>query len=269
MNYIYIDSLFLLSLFTDYLLCLITGRFCGLYLKRLRYLMAALFGAAYAVCVFLPGLSFLALPVMELVCAGIMGLIAFGGEERLGRCIGVFLALSCTFGGIIWALTLHAGAAPAIDLRLLFVLFSLCYAGLGLISRTKLRKSGRETAQVELMLKERRTAFRALVDSGNCLTDPVSGAAVMIVSPRALLPLFPEHRELLETKDAVELVERSGHTSDFPAKLRLIPYANIGGNGLLPIFRPDEIRVNGKPRQGLAVGISAAASADDFDAIIP
>ena len=43
----------------------------------------------------------------------------------------------------------------------------------------------------------------------------------------------------------------------------------VGGEGLLPVFRPDEVRVNGKPRQGLVVGISAAASADGFDAIIP
>ena len=269
MNYIYIDSLFLLSLFTDYLLCLITGRFCGLYLKRLRYLMAALFGAPYSVCVFLPGLSFLALPVMELACAGIMGLIAFGGEARLMRCIGVFLALSCTFGGIIWALTLHAQTLPAVDIRLLFVSFSLCYTVLGVVSRTKLRKAGRETAQVELRLSERQTGFRALVDSGNCLTDPVSGAAVMIVSPRALLPLFPEHRAILEIKDAVELVERSAGAKDFPAKLRLLPYANIGGEGLLPVFRVDEIRINGKVRQGLIVAISAAAAADDFDGITP
>lgn len=269
MNYIYIDSLFFLSLFTDYLLCLITGRFCGLYLKRLRYLMAALFGAAYSVCVFLPGLSFLALPVMELAAAGIMGLIAFGGEARLLRCVGVFLALSATFGGIIWALTLHAGQAPELDIKLLFISFGLCYAALGIFSRTKLKKAGRETLQVELMLSERRANFRALVDTGNCLTDPVSGAAVMIVSPGALLPLFPQHGEILAIRDAVELVEKSGRAADFPVKLRLLPYANIGGEGLLPIFRPDEVRVNGKVRQGLVVGISSSAAADGFDAIIP
>lgn len=269
MNYIYIDSLFLLSLFTDYLLCLITGRFCGLYLKRMRYVLAALFGAAYSVCVFLPGLSFLALPVMELASAGIMGLIAFGGEARLFRCIGVFLALSATFGGAVWALTLHSGGSQPIDLRLLFVCFALCYAVLGLISRSKLKKAGCETVDVQLKLGERQSILRALVDTGNCLTDPVSGAAVMIVSPRALMPLFPEHRELLEIKDAVELAEKAAKAPGFPAKLRLLSYANIGGGGLLPIFRPDEVRVNGKVRQGLVAGISASACADGFDGIIP
>lgn len=269
MNYIYIDSLFLLSLFTDYILCLITGRFCGLYLKRLRYLFAALFGAVYSVCVFLPGLSFLALPVMELVSAGIMGLIAFGTEARLGRCIGVFLALSCTFGGLVWALTLHAGNAPAVDLKLLFACFALCYTVLGLISRTKLKKSGRQTVRVELVLNERSTKFLALVDTGNCLTDPVSGAAVMIVSPRALLPIFPGDREILEIKDAVELLRRAGDSPNMRGRLRLLPYKNIGGEGLLPVFRADGVIVEGKTRQGLLTAISEAAAADGFDAIIP
>ncbi len=269
MKYIYIDSLFLLSLFTDYLLCLATGRFCGLYLRRWRYFLAALSGAVYSVLVFLPGLSFLALPVMELVSAMIMGLIAFGGEKRLFRCIGVFLAVSATFGGAVWALTLHSGDMPRLDIRLLFALFALCYLALSLVARARLRKAEGGTVRVELRLGERTAVFRALRDSGNCLTDPVSGAAVMVVSPGALLPLFPGQGETLETKSAVELMEKAARTEALRGKLRLLPYRNIGGDGLLPVFRPDEVRIEGKLRQGLLVGISAQAAADNFDAIIP
>ena len=59
MEIIYADSLFCLNLLTDYLLCLVSARACGLYLRRIRYFAAALIGAAYSVCVFLPGLGFL------------------------------------------------------------------------------------------------------------------------------------------------------------------------------------------------------------------
>ena len=269
MKYIYIDSLFLLSLVTDYLLCLVTGRFCGLYLKRLRYFLAALFGAVYSVLVFLPGLSFLALPVMELVSAGFMGLIAFGGEKRLLRCMGVFLAVSATFGGAVWALTLHAGESPGLDIRLLFLCFALCYVVLSLISRARLVKAEGKTVHVELKLDERVAAFRALVDTGNCLTDPVTGAAVMVVSPRALLPIFPGAREILEIRDAVEFMEKAGKAPELHGRIRLLPYRNIGGDGLLPVFRPDEVRVEGKLRQGLLAGISDHAAGDGFDAVIP
>ena len=269
MKYIYVDSLFLLSLFTDYLLCLITGRFCGLYLKRIRYFMAALFGAVYSVCVFLPGLSFLAMPVMELVSAGIMGLIAFGGETRLFRCMGVFLAVSATFGGAVWALTLHAGETPKMDMRLLFLCFAGCYLGLSLVSRMKLKKSDKHTVTVELRLAERKACFTALVDTGNCLSDPVTGAAVMIVSPRALSSLFPGEQDILKLHEPVEMMERAAQSPVLGGRLRLLPYKALSGEGMLPVFRPDEVMVEGKTRAGLLVGISAAASDYGFDAIIP
>ena len=45
MEVIYIDSLFFLNLGVDYLLCLASARICGLYLRRRRYVLAALLGA--------------------------------------------------------------------------------------------------------------------------------------------------------------------------------------------------------------------------------
>ena len=66
MQVIYVDSLFFLNLCIDYLLCLVSARVCGLVLKRLRYLLAALIGACYSVAVLLPGLDFLAEPLCKL-----------------------------------------------------------------------------------------------------------------------------------------------------------------------------------------------------------
>ena len=167
MKYIYIDSLFFLSLFTDYLLCLITARICRICLRRRRYLAAALLGAAYSVSVFLPDLSFMASRWMELVSAALMGLIAFGGERRMFRCMAVFLAVSATFGGAIWALSLQTGALPVIDLRLLIGCFAVCYTVLSIIARSRSRAADRRTAAIELSLNGRHCCFTALIDSGS------------------------------------------------------------------------------------------------------
>ena len=183
MKYIYIDSLFFLSLFTDYLLCLITARICRICLRRRRYLAAALLGAAYSVSVFLPDLSFMASRWMELVSAALMGLIAFGGERRMFRCMAVFLAVSATFGGAIWALSLQTGALPVIDLRLLIGCFAVCYTVLSIIARSRSRAADRRTAAIELSLNGRHCCFTALIDSGNCLSDPVTGAEIVVDLP--------------------------------------------------------------------------------------
>ena len=180
MKYIYIDSLFFLSLFTDYLLCLITARICRLCLRRRRYLAAALLGAAYSVSVFLPGLGFMASRWMELVSAALMGLVAFGGERRMFRCIAVFLAVSATFGGAIWALSLQTGVLPVIDLRLLIGCFAVCYTVLSIIARSRSRAADRRTAAIELSLNGRHCCFTALIDSGSemCIRDRCSGRTV-------------------------------------------------------------------------------------------
>ena len=192
MNVIYADSLFALSVFTDYLLCLVTARFCALRLRRGRYLLAAVLGGVYAVAVFLPGCVWMAHPLVELCAAGLMGLVAFGGEEKLFRCLAAFLAVSASFGGAAWAVALRQGSRPAPDLRLLIGVFLGSYALLTLLSHTRHRRAREHRTAVTLTLDGRQTDFAALEDSGNCLRDPLTGRAVLLASPKALRPLFPE-----------------------------------------------------------------------------
>ena len=47
MQVIYLDSLFCMSLLTDYLLCLTAGRLCVLRPRRKRYLAAGLLGGMF------------------------------------------------------------------------------------------------------------------------------------------------------------------------------------------------------------------------------
>lgn len=75
MDIIYIDRLFLLNLVLDYLIVLCSARLCGIKLRRARYAAAAVFGALYAVLSLLPGLAFLKLWPVKLICGLLMALI--------------------------------------------------------------------------------------------------------------------------------------------------------------------------------------------------
>ena len=268
MNVIYADSLFALSVFTDYLLCLVTARFCALRLRRGRYLLAAVLGGVYAVAVFLPGCAWMAHPLVELCAAGFMGLIAFGGEARLFRCIAAFLAVSASFGGAAWAVALRQGSRPAPDLRLLIGVFLGSYALLTLLSHTRHRRAREHRTAVTLTLDGRQTDFAALEDSGNCLRDPLTGRVVLLASPKALRPLFPEKASLLEAPDAVELVTRAGEDETLRGRFRLLSCGSVGGPALLAAFRPDAAAVDGKKRDDLLVAVSRAAAGDGFEGIV-
>ncbi len=268
MNVIYADVLFALSVFTDYLLCLVTARFCSLKLRRGRYLAAAALGGVYAVAVFLPGFAWLAHPLVELCAAGIMGLVAFGGEERLFRCLGAFLAVSASFGGAAWAVALRGGSMPAPDLKLLAAVFLGSYAVLTLLSRTRQRRAREHLVEAVLTFNGKETAFAVLEDSGNCLRDPITGDAVMLASPAALRPLFPGREALPELSDAVELVSRAGRLPELRGRFRLLSCGSVAGPTLLAAFRPDTVRVDGKKRHDLLCAVSAAASGDGFEGIV-
>lgn len=268
MNVIYADVLFALSVFTDYLLCLVTARFCSLKLRRGRYLAAAVFGGVYAVAVFLPGLAWLAHPLAELCAAGIMGLVAFGGEERLFRCLGAFLAVSASFGGAAWAVALRGGSMPAPDFRLLAAVFLGSYVVLTLLSRTRQRRAREHRVEAVLTFNDKKTAFTVLEDSGNCLHDPVSGDAVMLASPAALRPLFPGREALPETSDAVELVSLAGRLPELRGRFRLLSCGSVAGPTLLAAFRPDAVQIDGKTRDDLLCAVSSAARGDGFEGIV-
>lgn len=265
METIYLDSLFLQELVTDYLLLLCAGRLAGLTLKRGRYLMSALLGAAYSVLSFLPGLGFLSLPLMKLTAALLMGLAAFGAESRPLVCTGIFLAVSAAFGGLLLGLSL-AGFRPALDTRTLFLAFALCYGLLSLLLERRGRAAQKPHATAELHLNGRSVSFRVLLDSGNCLFDPISGKSVLIASPvavRELLGAGAAYGEL----EAADFVEAAAALPELRGKLRLIPYSTLSGSSMLAAFTPEKALIDGESRE-LLVGISTAARGEGFEGIL-
>ncbi len=271
MDIIYIDRLFFLNLGLDYLLVLCSARLCGIRLRRLRYALAAVLGAVYAVMSVLPPLAFLTQFPAKLVFGALMALAAYGGEEKLLRCTLVFFAVSALFGGAVWAISLQSGrsisggAYISVSFPVLIISFALIYAVLSFVFRRSVRSADISVAEAELMLMGRSVSLRCLRDSGNALFDPVSGDCVLIAPAQRLCPLFPGLEAALSDPDCTRLLSEPA----FAGRLRLIPYSAVGTSGMLAAFRPDGIVVDGTSRDDIVVAISPTpVGGDGFDAII-
>lgn len=274
MEVIYIDSLFLLNLLIDYLLCLVSARVCGLWLRRGRYVLAAFIGAAYSVAAVLPGLGFLSARWAKLGCATLMGFAAYGRERQRIKCTAVFLAVSAAFGGAVWAVSMAGGMSwdgksyVPIPAKSLILAFTLCNAGIDLLFRARGKLPERPRVPVRLRFLGKETELMALLDSGNTLTDPISGAEVMIVSPHVLRPMLGDIAELFDGRDSVELLEALDALPELKGKFRLIPYSAVGTQGLLPVFRPESVEIDGRGKDGLLAAVSPSAAGDGFDGIL-
>lgn len=274
MEVIYADSLFFLNLCIDYLLCLVSARVCGLCLKRLRYFLSALIGACYSVAVFLPGCAFLSSPLSKLAAALLMGLAAFGGEAKALRCCAVFLSVSAAFGGAVWAISMAGGgyfsdrAYIPVSSRVLVLSFALCYGGISLLFNRRAKLADKQRVQVRLVFTGKESRFMALLDTGNSLSDPVSGKAVMVAGLHALRPVLGGAAEIFSSADPVSAMELISRLPEYSGKFRLIPYSAVGVSGMLPVFSPELLFIDGREEKELLVAVSPSAVGDGFEAVI-
>ena len=264
MTTIYVDTLFLLNAVVDYLLLLCSARLAGEPLERLRFAGAAALGGGYAVALFLPGWEFLYHPLCRVSVAVLMVLIAFARSRRLLRQAVIFFALACAFGGGVLAVGLMGGQGltlgggvfySAIDIKTVLVSAAGCYGGLSLCFRNWGRHSAArgELKSVRLEFSGRTLELTALMDTGNTLTDPVTGRRVLVAEGAYLTPLFPEvGQTLLDPAAGLEQLN-----SRWPGRFRLIPYRAVGTErGLLLAARLDRVEVDGEEQLGALVALS-------------
>lgn len=268
---IYVDSLFALNLAADYLMLLCGARISGAVIRRGRLFIAAVVGAAYAVACVLPKWGMLTSPIAKIALGVGMCLIAYGSERRFWRCCGCFFAVSALFGGAVWASGMLAGTDGAyspyvpVSGRVLVLSFAICYAAVSLLFRRTLAKRSQRTVPLTVRLGDRSLTLRALIDTGNTLSDPASGRAVIVADARALSPLLGFTPDL---SDVSALVEALSRVPGLERRVSLVPYCSVGvSGGLLAAFRPDTLELGGKSSSALlALG---EVRGDDYEAIAP
>lgn len=267
MRVVWIDVCFAINFCADYLLCLLSARLCAAPLSRPRYALAALFGALFAVAAAC-GAAFCSSPGGKLLSGAALCLCAFWGRREFARLCAAFFLLSAALGGALWALSLRSGGSLALSPGLFWGSFSLFWGLFDLLLRGAAKKREREIVDAELSLFGRRAAFRALVDTGNSLCEPLSGAHVMVVSPEALRGVLGELYPLFLLSDPTEILEAAVCFDALRGRLRLVPYSAVGAKGFLVAFRPDSLTIAGEERRDLLVALSPSASGEGHEALL-
>lgn len=262
---VYVDTLFLINLVINYILLLVTARLCAAPTPRLRLLGGAALGALYAVAVVLPYWAFLPLPIIKAAVGVMMVLISFGGQPRILRLTLVFFAVSAAFGGAVMAASMLSGngfdgVLTTVSFKILLIAFAVCYIVLTVVFKRAARHRGGGVVSLKLRQGDRELSMRALRDTGNALTDPMTGKPVIVAGVNDLKPLFPNNVlgavTALRLKGAVKVMEELADLEK-TMRFQLIPYSAVGvAGGMLLAFKPDEIIVDGKNKTGMLLALS-------------
>ena len=212
---VYLDVIILLNFLVDFLLLLGTNRLCGYPARYLRSALAATIGGLYGGLCLLPGFRFLGNTLWRIVFLGVMSVVAFGFYKNAIRRGAIFTLLNMALGGV--AIGIGANGFFTIVISALGVAF-ICILGFpGKIG-------GASYVPVELSYGDCRLHLTALKDTGNSLTDPLTGRSVLVVGADVAQKLLGLTREQLAMPS--EAIVSAG----LPG-LRLIPYRTIGQTG--------------------------------------
>lgn len=248
---LYIDVLFLINFCLDYMALHLTGGLLHRERRVGRLLLASLLGALYATITVLyqgnDAVSF----AISVIFSFLMVFFVYGGAScrHFFKTAIVFYGVSLLLGAIVTvaystlnrSLSMDVVAEDFSERRLgLFFLLAgmagllLRWAGIWLSKSA----SGDTECAVKACLFGKEVSFRALLDSGNLLTDPLSGRRVVVVGESAVRAALP--KELLRML-ATDPPDPARLPYAVARRIRLIPVGSIGGRRLLVGVVPDQL----------------------------
>lgn len=263
---LYVDILLALNLFIDFLLLCGTARVLHIPHIRRRVIAGAAVGALSSLVILLPPLPTVLSLLIRVACAAVMVAVAFAfrGVKAYLQTTAVLFAVSALFAGIAQALWLFAAPTGLfvqsgvvyydVPPLLLVVLTTLAYGGLCLYERlTRKRAALRASYRVELCDGGKTLQLAAMLDTGCSLCEPFSGAPVILVKEALVETFHPQYAAV-------------------GAPPRYIPFAALGGEGVLAAFRPARVTLYKDGRafdvSGAWVAATPAFTHREYDALI-
>ena len=252
MQIIYIDVLLALNLFIDFLLLSVTARLLHRPFRRWRMVLGAAFGAGCSCLIFLPEMAAWVSVVIKLAAAACIIKLTFSwaGIGQFLKESLVFFVASTVFAGLAFAVWFFAAPEGFYVVNgvvyfdvppLMLVLLTVCSYGLLWLYDRFTNKKTALGCEYRLLVAfgTESASLKALYDTGNHLTETFSGSPVAVVSRSAVEDILPQ--AVLDTMRLAENRWQGETDAARGSAMRLVPYRSVGGDGLLPAFKPDKM----------------------------
>ncbi|MGD0152676.1 MAG: sigma-E processing peptidase SpoIIGA [Thermacetogeniaceae bacterium] len=254
---IYVDVLFLINFVMDYGVLWAAARLSRIRFISWRLAGAACLGAIYGILVLLPDLYFLSAIWMKFLASLVMLGIAFAplAWKKLGQVLLYFYLIAFLMGGAVLGFVYFMNSFAIqpvfsdVPLPYLWLTIALGTAvllgkwGVPFLRKTFLQDMMK--VPVLIMLQGHEIKVDGLVDTGNQLVDPLTGAPVVIVEYDVLAPYLPPQAKYLFSGGGevdLEKVAQCFAEVGYVLPIRVIPFTTIGKrHGMLVGFKPDEI----------------------------
>lgn len=236
---VYVDVLIILNAYISYFTLKAAAGLLHIRYKISRIIAASVFGGIISLTALIP-LDIFGGLALRLVLTTLMSLLAFGIadiKKLLLRSI-VTAAAGALICGVVMFLREYtdnnffslARGYVYLDISVLTLILSTTavYITLSLFRRFLDKPLDSEVFKIEIRNKNHTVTLNAFADSGNSLTDFLTGLPVIICKSEKISDIKPT----------------SETSEEIPKGVRLIPFSSVGGNGLIEAFRPELIIIH-------------------------
>ena len=252
---VYADVLFLINFSMDFLVFYICARLSGRRLNLFRSVVASALGGAYGVASLFIEHSgaftwLLDLSALLLICATAFAARDLRASDFIVRCM-LFALISALLGGMMMALSsaLERSGIALLDYEsgddLSVWLFAILAAAGGAAAfaggRRIKRIASSSAADMYIEYEGKSVTVRAMTDTGNMLSDPLSGRSVALCELEAISNLLsPQMLDYFRKGEISADIDTA-----IVSQLRFIPARGaVGGeSALLPAIAPDLVRI--------------------------
>lgn len=263
---VYLDVLFCVNFIIDYIILLSVRRLTALPARRLRLLSGAAVGGVGSFVILMPPMPFGVSLLISIAEAFLVAAAAFAPmtPAKAVKAAALLFAVSFVYCGFMTAVfmlfsprslavrnsAVYIGISPLMLVLLTIVFYGMMRLFLFLFGKSR---SEDHFCRVRVVYCGRSVEADGFFDTGNTLHEPFSGDSV-IVCKQSLFSSFPE---LAGEADGTPVLSRE-------KSFRLIPFVSVGGNGLLPAFRPSEITIVTKKKKTKVRAYLALGSEKNF-----
>lgn len=276
----YVEYIFAENFFIDFILLYITGNLIKKKIIYKRLILAALIGAIYVILIAYIRKAFMTFFVVKISVSILMIMVAYDskGIIRNIKVILCFYIVTLMMVGIVFALYSFTNSKVTVDIIIISIFMGFVVLKF-LFYEIKLRKEKNNYIRtVTIEINDKKKSFRAFIDTGNELTDPVTGKPVIVVNIESLGDILGEDI----TKEILEFYKNEGKSyenifleKNYKLKLRVIRYNTISNkNQLMICMIPDNITISGNDKNitkaDAVIGIypQKINQKEDYDALL-
>ncbi len=268
---VYADVLLVTNIIVTYFITLATAKISSTTIGIKRMVFASILGGVSSFFMFFPKQIFIVEASVKLLTAMLITRVAFRYEniKKYLRCVFSFFAVSFIYAGFMlgfWYVLKPAGMVInngvvyfSISPIVLILSTVVCYFAISAARHFYRRDDANAERKKVMVFRSGNTfVFECIIDTGNTVSDTLSGRKIIILGKSAGREMFGGLTDSILSLNETVIGE---------LKIRVIPYKTALGDGIMPIISVDGAAVSDSKIESVSVGI-LSSDFGDFDGII-